>query len=418
MKKSIALGAMLLIATGAWAQKSKIRDTKSYLADQDYKKAMVTINEAVNHDDTKNNPEAWYLRGMVYLQQALDSTAKAPNATDESLTSLMKALTLKPDYGPEINNGLYSNALLAFNEGVAAFSKEPSLAYDKFMKVVQIYNVNGGKRFANDKGFTELAQSAKSNAAYAAMNAKRDDDAIAVLNDLKTTTRDSNVYQSLIEVYGRQKNDAKQLETITEARSKFPNSQLFRNLELNYYINKGQTDVLLGKLEDAVKADPNNPELQFNLANIYEKAAFPKNANNESLPKPANFSELFSKAEAAYGKAVAAAPGNADYHYNFGVLYYEAATELIRQMNAIKGMSPAEQKQYDALLAQRDAQFDKALPHFEKAYALLDPKASSLDANEKITYQNTMIGMREIYSRKNNKAKTDELKAKIDAMRR
>ena len=34
MKKSIALGGMLLLATGAFAQKSKIRDTKSYLSDQ------------------------------------------------------------------------------------------------------------------------------------------------------------------------------------------------------------------------------------------------------------------------------------------------------------------------------------------------------------------------------------------------
>src|SRR6187551_3404263 len=115
MKKTIVLGAMLFAVSGAWAQKSKLRDTKDYLADQNYRKAMVTINEAANHEDTKNNPETWYLRGMVYLQQAIDSTANAPDATKESLSSLMKALSIKPDYGPEINNGLYSNALLAFN---------------------------------------------------------------------------------------------------------------------------------------------------------------------------------------------------------------------------------------------------------------------------------------------------------------
>ena len=165
MKKSILVGSLLLAATGGWAQKARLRDTRSYLADQDYRKAMVAINEAVANEDTKGNPETWYLRGVVYLQQALDSTAKAPGAAAESYSSLTKALALKPDYGPEINNPLYSNALMSFNEGVAAFRNNPGEAYDRFMRVVQIYNVGGGKRFAADKSFGELATSAKANAA-------------------------------------------------------------------------------------------------------------------------------------------------------------------------------------------------------------------------------------------------------------
>lgn len=419
MKKLILLGAALLTVSGIWAQKSKIRDARDYLSDGNYRKALTAINEAVNNEDTKDNPEAWYLRGMAYLQQAIDTTAKAPGAATESYNSLMKALSLKPDYGPEINNGLYSNALLAFNEGVAAYKNNPSEAYDKFMKTVQIYNVSGGKRFAKDESFTELAMSAKSNAAYSALSAKKDNQALELLNDLRMSskTKDPNVYQSLIEIYQRQNNDAQLLPLLSEARAQFPDNKLFRNLELNYYIQKGQPDVLVSKLEEAVKSDPNNPELLFNLANIYERAAFPKNASGTLLPKPANFSDMFAKAETAYKNALAASPDNPDYNYNFGVLYYETATDITRQMNEIKGMSAAEQKQYDALLAQRDAQFTKALPYFERAYATLDARAGSLKDEEKVTYQNAMIGMREIYSRRNNKAKTDELKAKLDALK-
>ncbi len=411
---------MLLAATGAWAQKSRMRDARDYLRYQEYKKAIPAINEAVAHEDTKNNPEAWYLRGMAYLQQALDSTANAPNAASESYSSLMKALTLKPDYDPEINNGLYSNAMLAFNEGVAAYQADPGVAYEKFMRVADIYKAGNGQRFVRDKNFTDLVLSAKSNAAYSALNAKKDTEALALLNEIRTTApvKDSNVYQSLIEIYQRQGKDAQVLPIITEARTHFPNSQLFRNIELNHYIKSGQSDVLLGKLEDAVKAEPGNSELLFNLANVYERSAFPKNDSNRPMPKPANYTEMFSKAEAAYDGAVKAAPNNPDYNYNFGVLYYEAAAELSRQMGEIKGMTPDDQKKYDGLLAQRDAQFTKALPYFEKAYALLDAKAGSLDNSEKVTYQNTMIGLREIYSRRNNAAKTAELKTKLDGMKR
>jgi hypothetical protein len=64
----------------------------------------------------------------------------------------------------------------------------------------------------------------------------------------------------------------------------------------------------------------------------------------------------------------------------------------------------------------RDTWFEKAIAPFEAAYSTLDARASSLKMEEKLTYQKTMIGLREIYSRKNNKAKTDELKKKLDAL--
>ncbi len=417
MKKSIVLLALLSGSLSAFAQKSKIRDARDYLSDNNYKKAIPVINEAVANDETKNNADAWYLRGMAYLQKAIDTTAHAPEAAGESYTSLMKALSLKTDFGPEINNALYSNALLSFNEGVAAYSrKDYSAAYDQFMKVNSIYNTGGKSRFASDKGFTDLTVNAKTNAAYSALNAKRDADALNLFNELKST-KDSNVYQAIIEINQRQNNDAATLAAITEARSQFPKSQLFRNLELNYYIKAGKSDVLLGKLEEAVKTDPNNSELLFNLANGYQKAAFPKDASGKDLPRPANYSEVFAKGEDAYKKAIAINPSNPDFNYNLGVLYFDVAVDLNKKMNDIKGMSPAEQKQYDALLKERDTWFDKALVPFEAAYSSLDARAGSLSLEEKVTYQNTMIGMREIYSRKNNKAKTDELKKKLDALR-
>jgi hypothetical protein len=417
MKKSIALGTMLLLATGAFAQKAKIRDAKDYANDKDYKKAMASINEAVNNEDTKNNADAWYTRGLIYLAQAADSTSKVPNAADESLNSFMKALTLKPDYGPEMNLALLQIGNIFFNQGIDAYKNDPALAYEKFMKVVSIYNVQGGKRFSGDKNLTEVAMTAKSNAAYSAMNAKKDDEAIAVLNDMKTTSKDTSVYQALIEIYDRQKNNDKLLETINEARTKFPNNQTFRNQELNYYINSGQSDVLIRKLEDAVKNDPNNALLQYNLATTYRKAALPVNEKNVPQPRPANSAEMFSKSEAAFGKALAVEPNNVDYNYDFGVLYYMAATELNQQANNVTGTSPEENKKHDALIAQRNAQFDKAVPLMEKVYQTLSPKVSSLSSGDKVTYQNTLIVLHQIYSLRGNKAKTDELKGKMDALK-
>jgi hypothetical protein len=420
MKKSILVLTLLSGSFSGFAQKSKIRDAQDYLSDNNYKKAIPVINEATTSEDTKNNPDAWFYRGIAYLQKALDTSAHAPEAATESYNSLMKALTLKPDYDNRINNGLYSNALLTFNEGVASYGKkEYAAAYEQFMKVSAIYNAGKAGRFAADKNFTDLVASAKSNAAYSALNAKRDNDALALFNDLKNTSaqKDSNVYQAIIEINQRQNNDAATLAAINDARTQFPGSQLFRNLELNYYIKSGKQDVLLGKLEDAVKADATNAELWFNLANAYQSAAVPKDAAGKELPRPSNYNEIYNKAEDAYKKAIAINPTNPDYNYNLGVLYYGQAADLNKKMNDIKGMSAAEQKQYDIYMKERDTWFDRALVPFEAAYSNLNGRSGSLTMDEKLTYQKTMIGLREIYSRKNNTAKTAELKAKLDALR-
>jgi Tfp pilus assembly protein PilF len=419
MKRSIVLFTLICASLSAFAQKSKIREARDYLADKNYKKAILAINEAVANAETKDNAEAWFVRGTAYLLKALDTSAHAPEAVGESYSSLMKALTIKPDYNSEINPALYSQALITFNLGVASYgNKDFIAAYNQFMKVATIYKAGDGKRFINDKEFTEVLASAKTNAAYAAVAGKRDKDALALFTELKNTgSMDPTIYRSIIEIYQRQNNEAATLASIKEARSIFPNDPAFRNIEINYYINSGRQDVLLDKLEAAVKSDPGNAELLFNLGNVYERAAFPKNAAGIAMASPANFSDLFSKAETAYQNAIAVSTSNADYHYNFGVLYYESASQIIKQMINIKGTTPEDNKRYDALLAERTALFAKAQPHFESAYSLLDERSSQLTIEEKVTYRNVMIGLREIYSRTNNKLKSDELNVKLDALR-
>ena len=419
MKKLLLIGATLALATIGWAQKSRMRDARDYLSDNNYKKAIPTMNEVVANGDTKDNAEAWYLRGMAYLQAAIDSTSGVANAADESYTSLQKAIALKPDYPKEINNALYSNAIISFNKGVEAYRKEDySNAYDAFIKAVNIYKINGGQRFAGDAGFATLIESAKSNAAFCAFYSKRDDAALPLLEEIRTTpgTNDSNIYAAIVEVYQRQKKDEQALATIAEARKKFPSNQQFRNLELNYYISSGKQDALLSKLVDAVAADPNNAELQFNLGNAYERAAFPKDANGKAGAKPANFDELFGKAESAYAKSLAPDANNPTYNYNAGVLYYERASVLNNEMNAIEGLTASDKKKYDALLSDRNKYFDRAIPYFENANKVLGGK-DKLSTDDKITYQSAMIGLRQIYSLRDRMVEANALKAKIDALK-
>jgi tetratricopeptide (TPR) repeat protein len=392
MKKVFLLMAMASFASIARAQKSNIGKAMIFLNANNYKSATPLVDDAVKNSETKNDPDAWYWRGMTYLQMALDSTTKSPSAVQEASRSFEKTLSLKPDFGVEIDNSVYTTSILCFNKGVEFYQNQQySAAYEYFMKIAALYNAGGGKRFLVNSAFTELVTSAKTNAAYAA--------------------------QAQIEIYQKQNKDAELIALIKESRKQFPDNKTFRDLELNYYISSGKQAELFPLLENAVKQDPNNPDLLFNLANAYTNAAFPKDVNGSSLPAPADFKDVFTKAENAYKKAIKVKPDNEDYNYNLGTLYYSNASTFNRQMNDVKGTSPAENAKYDELVAMRNAEFSKAQPYFEKAYTFLDFKSGSLSNEDKATYRNVMIGLREIYSRTNNKDKAVELKKKLDELK-
>ena len=316
---------LFALTTPVLAQRINLDSARIYLSEDNYKKAMPFAEAAIRNDKTKDDPEAWFLRGMAYLQLAQDEHANKPNASTDAYSSFLKTLTLKPDYGREIDNPLHSVAIIKFNKAATLFAaKSFDKAYNEFAEVYAIYKISDGKRFSDNSEFKAMAYDARKNAASSASSSGRNEDAIGLLEDMiKTDYKDdTDVYQSLIDIYDAEKNDAAEITVINAARARFPKNENFRAVELNYYINNGKSDVLLPKLEDAVKRDPGNADLWFRLANIYAAVAFPADESGKLLAQPSNFSALFANAEQAYNKALQSAPGDAARNFNFGILYY------------------------------------------------------------------------------------------------
>jgi Tfp pilus assembly protein PilF len=422
MKKEFFFSILILSACNAIGQSSKLKTAEQYLINKDYTNAITTINEAAANSDTKNTARVWYIRGMAYLGKAM--AGNSFDAADIARSSFEKAIALQPDYDPnEINDPLYRTALFAFNAAVTDYTnKAYPQAYNKFMNVAAIYKINGGRRFAGNSDFSEININAKTNAAYSALANAQYTVAANLFEQVlaEKPVKDSTIYQTLVEIYLQGKNETdkvKLIKILTAARHDFPESRYFRDREINYYITNGMQKQLLSSLEQAVANDENNPELLFNLANGYERIAFPTDAAGNLLLQEPGSDEYFTKAENMYKKALAIAPGNADYNYNIGILYYNAASLINKRLTEIKGTSPEENKKYDALLEERKVQFDLALPYFEKAYTILDERSGALNESEKVTYRNSITGLREIYTRRNNKEKVAELNNKLSMTR-
>ncbi len=414
MKKTILTLAAASFVLSVSAQKSNLRAANNYLSSGEFVNAKKAIDEAAVNEATATDPKTWALRGQVYMQLQNMDAQKAANPYREGATSLLKALSMGYK-DPEINPSLKVAAFYYFNDGaVASRAKDYQAAYDNFGQTIALHDVDGGARFKGDKQFDTVASEARLQQIIAARELGKTNELVAMLEAAKNDpiVRQPYLHFLLAETYTKMGNTDKALSTFEDGKKAFPGNKDLENGEINLYTKSGRTEELLKKLEQAAVNDPNSPELQFSLGNAYMTSAFPKNGS-----APANYKDLIAKAETAYTKTLALKPDVADYQYNAGSLFYNQAVEFNKQMNAVTGNSQAEQRKYEALKVQRDALFARARPYFEKVQSLLESKGGNMSADDKVTYQSSLIGLREIYTRVNDTAKADEAKKKLDALK-
>jgi len=421
MKKIVLLALSCSLAGVAIAQKSQVKAAEKFLGDKNYESARTAIESAVNDETTKNLARTWYIRSTVYLAIQQEPANEGKDFYKEAGKSLKKLISIQSDYEKEdINNKLFAVAIYNFNDGLAAFqSSKYDISYLNFGEVVDIFNLENGKRFGTMKGFDTMARQSALYQGYSAYYSKNYDAAIPVLEKAKKdpVVVNHNIYLMLAEMYGLKKDATNQQQTLAEGRKAYPTEKSLMNAELNFYIQSGKFSDLVTKLEDAIKLDPQNAELYFIMGTAYDQMANPKDKDND-LPKPANFNELFAKSETAYKGAIGVDANHADANYNLGALYFNRGVIINEQMNVLaEKSSPANDKKYEVLKKERTEWFGKALPYLEKTITIFDPKAASLTGEDKQTYSNALISAMNIYARMNNAEKNKEAKKKLEALK-
>lgn len=418
MKKTILIIAILGMSLPGIAQEKYVVSASVALNAQKFDEAKENIDKAMSSPETREKPKTLFVKAETYLGMQLVEKYKSSNPYREGAQALFKLVELKPDYEKEtVDQLLIFSGFFYYNDGVAAYNdKKYNDAIDYMKNVVRVHDLNGGKRFnkfseAQQKKFDTVAADANQTIAMSTQNLEKYEDAIPLLIAVKNNkiTKSPAIYESLIYAYKMANKTTEYYATIEEGRAAYPDDMTLRNYELNYFISSGKQEELVKKLEDAVLKDPNNSDILFNIATTYLSMANPKGT------KPANATELYSKSEDAFLRAIKISPDNPSYNYNFGALYFNQATEVNEKMNAISGTSDADEKNYESLKKNRDALFSKATPYFEKAYSLLSNE-KGLGNDDKNTYKNTIMALKEIYARQNKLDKAEEMKKKYDSL--
>jgi tetratricopeptide (TPR) repeat protein len=379
MKKLFIITCAAMLSSTAFAQNAEVVNAYNYQRYGELGKAREAIDKAINDAKTGVAAKTWFYRGNIYLDiaESPDAAVKAldANAINVAYQSYVKATELdaKKQYQGEIKSKMPMIANRLANKGIAEFkNKDFTNAITSFETSVMI-----GETY-----FNKLDTSLLYNAAIAAQNAKDEVKAkqlISRLIDLKYP--EPELYRFMANMYKAEKDTTKALEYIQMGKAAFPTNNVLMIEELNIYMARGQSKQMVDKMEAAAAADPANKTLWFALGTTYD-AQGKKDA-----------------AEKAYLKALEVDPDYFDALYNLGALHYNAAVEVYNKTN---DLPVSKQKEFEAGKAKYTAEFNKALPHLEKALSLQPDD------------RNTMISLKEIYAKLNNTAKANEMKKRLE----
>ncbi len=415
MKKTIQILALAALPLLGVAQKNKVQnawralnDYESTLKDKPdvsyLMKAKENIDLALANDETKNQAKtyAYKCRIMYNLyqynlraeQKKLEATIADKNARmeaaygstpllefEEAGNALDKIKEMDPKYFDNIMNVMKGGnmpsdddlklanvaAQLKFESSNIAVGKYKAKDFEKsseyFYKSAVLNSLMTGKK--DTAGFYNAcisAQKSKNLTKMVDYNKKMIDQKIASPYN----------YQTIYDAKLGLKDTLGANEYLKAGRKLYPNDVYLMNRETETFLQAGQQDKALANLQAAIEKEPNNPQLELVLGNVYDNLANPKGKSGKDTTKPADFDNLVTKAAEHYQKAIDLKPANQESYfnalYNIGALYNNYGGTLQNQANNLP-LTQAKTKGKE-LEAKSQEYFKKAIPYLEQALTI------------------------------------------------
>lgn len=390
-----ALTAAAGLVTPAQAQSSAITNAILSQKAGQLDKALVSINEAVASEKTKekDKAKAWFTRGEIYYQlvdpatQALygkfTKDLQPGEALQKAVESYNKALALDGptgEYGKQVPDRLKNLYNMAFNAGVAGYqAKEYDKALAGFKLASQI----------NPQDSTAVLYSAYTqDAKQDYTGAKASYNQLLGLDVYKTKPVPVTVYARLLSIARQEKNDAEAQKVIQQGLAAYPTNKTFLIEDLNSSMSGGNNTAALDKISKAIAADPSNANLYAVRGSLYD------------AQKKTDASAL---AQEDYKKAISLDPNNFDAQFNMGIYNFNRAATLYTK--ASKMDLKTYQVQGKKVEAEGKKFFEASVPYFEKALELQPNDRNSASALQKVYY------------RLGRTADSERMSAKVQAMK-
>jgi hypothetical protein len=411
--------------------KSSTKALKKYKTDTSniakLEEAQQAIEKAMGLDGAENMPETWNAKAAIYqfisqnelstrqqkqveaqlaaggdpatMAPPIQYTFESPEAPKLAFEALSKAfeLTEKKSSQSKIVKELEIVSTQLNDIGLYSYeNKDYNSAYKLFNALVasnEMVQSNGGKPLLDD---AEKIENMTFYAGLAAQYGDMPDESIVIFKKLHAQgTKKIEVYDALFKA-NIETDEAVALKYLEEGRAIDPENINLLFSEINFYLKKGQYDVLEGKLKEAMDQEPNNASLRAVMGNVY-------NDFYKKEKDPVKATEYFTKAGNYYKQALEIDDKSFEALYSLGELNYNRAAALVLKYNALP--LTASQREADTMKSDYQGAFEKALPYFLKADDL-NPKDF-----------NTILALKEIYAKKDDFENSNKYKSRLEAMK-
>lgn len=400
----------------AVAQRAKVTSAEDALVKKDYEKAKADIQAALQHEKTKDDAKTWYVKGKVYEAEATEKKNSAEAL--EAFEAYKKALEIDPKMKEallEMNQRMFNLYATVGNAGYGNLNDSKwDSAYQHFKEAFNIAEFYNGKNLG---GTIPTDTSMTFYAGYAANQAGKKDEALNYLQKAAQLQfkAEPALYVILAQAYEEKGDNANWIKTIEDAKVIFPKDKRFNDMEMIYYSKTGKSAELLTMLEKKMVENPNDFNTVLDYGIRVDNLANPRSDDKGDAPKPANYDELMNKAEAAYKKAIELKADDATANFQLGALYFNRAVGFNKELNNMDSKSQNTPKAKE-LQAKVTDLMNQALPFFEKADENFTAKLASLEPSDKQTYESCLYALQKIYAIKNENAKVDVVKKKLESL--
>jgi tetratricopeptide (TPR) repeat protein len=388
MKKQFITLLAIFMGLSMYAQKDQIKDAEKALKSGDVAAAKSSVDQAeslIANADDKIKANFYFVKAKTYYDVAKKNPALDPDAYETAAKTFQKLLSFEKEIGKNkytdeaqpLLNALVSDVS---QKGIKEYQDKNYSAASKSM--YQTYELS-----QKDTLFLEYA----ANAAYLDENY---DTALDYFKRLKemgytgitTVYSATNIESGEVENFGsksqmdimvksNQYKDPKveiseskratvikniayilvekgevenAITAVQEARKVAPGDINILLTEANLLLKLDKKDEFAALMKEAIKQDPNNPNLHFNVGVINQEQG--------------NVEE----AKSYYNRAIELDPNYADAYVNLGALTLDKDKEYVDEMN--KNLSNF--SKYDAIKAKQKVLYKEVLPFYEKAYAI------------------------------------------------
>lgn len=401
MKKSILTLALVALGISVSAQTLEIQSAAQDMRKGYLTKAKASIDKACASEQTKDDPKAWYYKGLIYCQIGQESKNPkskykdlAPDWCDQAYAAAQRCKELDKDNEyAETNNTVFSYVGGELcNKATDAFNKENN--YEKSLQLcedaIKAFGYTGDKKSADFAYYL---------AGMSAAQLKKNDLVKKYYTVLmRRKTDKASVYQTLFTMYRADSNNTEAMKVANTFYKNHPEDYNSALMMSEAYLMSGDKAKSEEMVNTALNQTKDNPDVYAKLL----CAAAGMLSDNQD----------FAGAEAKYNESLQINGNQFEANFGMGSMLYNRAVDKINTevpFDDETGLAAKLEEEAKALFGQAES-------YMKAAVAFIDALPENQQAMQKANLVHCLNALKTIYARLNNMEALKPVNARLQTL--